>query len=74
MGIRFETDRMPNKIMLLDQAAGVGIEFDPGSLAEAHFLEFCEKVWMHGLQTGINAMVPSPVQIMEVTKSGVNLV
>lgn len=74
MSIRFETDRMPNKIMLLDQAAGAGIEFEPGSLAEMHFLEFCDKLWMHGLQTGIDAMLPSRVKIMEVTPTGVEQV
>lgn len=73
MGIRFETDRMPTNIMFLDQAAGVEIEFEPGSLREARFLEFCEKVWMHGLQTGIDAMVPSRVRVAEVTKTGVDL-
>jgi urease beta subunit len=74
MSIRFETDRMPNKIMLLDQAAGVGIEFEPGSLAETQFLHFCDKLWMHGLQTGVDAMVPSRVKIMEVTPTGVEQV
>jgi urease beta subunit len=74
MSIRFETDRMPNKIMLLDQAAGVGIEFEPGSLAETQFLQFCDKLWMHGLQTGVDAMVPSRVKIMEVTPTGVEQV
>lgn len=73
MGIKFKTDRMPTKTMFLDQAAVVGIEFEPESLAEAHFIEFCESVWMHGIQTGIDAMVAPRVKIMEVTRDGIEL-
>lgn len=56
MSIRFDTDKMPTKEMILDQAAGVGIQFEPESMAELFFVEFCLKLWMHGSDTGIRRM------------------
>jgi hypothetical protein len=44
---------MPNNEELLEQAAGVGIEFTPKSLSEAHFLQFCYTLWLHGSDSGM---------------------
>lgn len=53
MSIQFDSETMPTKTMILDQAAGAGIEFAPESLAELHFVEFCQRLWLHGLDTGV---------------------
>jgi hypothetical protein len=53
MTIRFNGEIMPPDRDLLNQAAGVGIKFDPDSLAECRFLEFCYALWMHGSDSAI---------------------
>lgn len=53
MGIRFEGEGMPPKAVLLDQAAGVGIEFEPDSMQEMYFLDICRILWTHGHCEGI---------------------
>jgi hypothetical protein len=53
MTIRFKGLTMPSNEELLEQAAGVGIEFTPGSLEEFQFLQFCYTLWMHGSDSGI---------------------
>ena len=56
MGIQFNEEGMPSKKALLDQAAGVGLEFVEDSLEELHFLDFCRTLWLHGNLGGIRAM------------------
>ena len=56
MGIRFDTDGIPSKAMILDQAAGLGIEFEPESMAEMYFLDLCRTLWRHGYASGVSEL------------------
>ena len=56
MGIQFNEEGAPSKKALLDQAAGVGLEFVEDSLEELHFLDFCRTLWLHGHLSGIKSM------------------
>lgn len=55
MSIRFEPGSMPSKEKLLEQAAGVGIEFEPHTLEEIHFLDFCRVLYSSGFSDGLEA-------------------
>ena len=57
MTIRFESETIPSPDELLEQAAGVGIEFDSGSLQEQFFVDFCNKLWLHGWDCGVSRLV-----------------
>ena len=57
MSIRFEPGSRPETQDWIDQAAGMGIEFPPGSMQEFQFLALCETIWSHGLDTGIARML-----------------
>jgi len=56
MTIRFKSLTMPSNEELLEQAAGVGVRFAPGSIDEFQFLQFCYKLWIHGSDSGIERM------------------
>ena len=56
MTIQFKERKMPSNEELLEQAAGVGIRFAPGSAEEFQFLGFCYKLWIHGSDSGIERM------------------
>lgn len=53
MSIQFNSEGMPSRAVLLDQAAGVGIEFEPDSMEEMYFLDICRILWTHGYCEGI---------------------
>lgn len=56
MSIRFEPGGIPSKEKLLEQAAGVGIEFEPHTLEEIHFLDFCRALYSSGFADGLEAL------------------
>lgn len=56
MTIKFEQGRAPTDQELLDQAAGVQIEFVPGSLQETRFLLFCRKLYSAGFHEGMDVI------------------
>lgn len=56
MSIQFKRGGHPTARELLDQAAGVGIEFEPDSLKELHFLDFCRTLYTAGVLDGIVSM------------------
>ena len=56
MSIQFKRGGHPTAKELIDQAAGVGIEFEPDSLKELHFLDFCRALYTAGVLDGIASM------------------
>ena len=55
MSIQFSPGK-PSEQELLDQAAGVGLDFDKGSMEAFWFVTFCHHVWVHGYVDGIDQM------------------
>lgn len=56
MSIRFEPGNMPSKEKLLEEAAGVGMEFEPNTIEEIYFLDFCRVLYSSGFADGLEAL------------------
>lgn len=47
----------PSDQEILDYAAGLGLEFAPGSSEETYFLIVCSAMWAHGYGDGIDGFM-----------------
>lgn len=56
MTTEFNVGFRPSDKQLLDYAADIGLEIEPGSLKETEFLLLCTKLYSVGYRTGMDLM------------------
>jgi hypothetical protein len=64
MSIKFSPGK-PSEQELLDQAAGVGLNFEKNSMEAWWFVTFCNQLWVHGYVDGVDGMRKTTNQTLE---------
>ena len=64
MSIQFSPGK-PSEQEFLDQAAGVGLDFEKDSMEAFWFVTFCNQLWVHGYVDGMDGMRKATAETLE---------